>query len=219
MKICSKCKEEKNIDCFGKNRTTKDGFQSNCKECRNKSSSEYYLANIEKKRAYGKKYYLTNIEKKREYALANADKIRERKRIYNLANADKRKEYRLANIDRTKAWRLKNIDKIKESGREWRRSNLEKDRMYSHNKRARKVANGTFKITSKELKKLYSSPCFYCGLTESIQADHVIPISRGGQHSIGNLVPACKKCNSSKRAKFLIEWRREKAFYSLAQDI
>ncbi|WP_203620386.1 HNH endonuclease [Streptomyces sp. SID8499] len=36
--------------------------------------------------------------------------------------------------------------------------------------------------------------------------DHVIPLSRGGQHAEGNLVPACKSCNSSKGDKLLIEW-------------
>jgi 5-methylcytosine-specific restriction endonuclease McrA len=211
MKICSKCKKEKNVDYFSKNRATKDGFQSNCKECCNKSSSEYYLANIEKKKEYSRKYYLENIEKKREYALANADKLKEYSRLYNLSNADKRKKYRLENINNAKAWRLANVDKTREYNKEYRRSNPEKDKNYSHTKRARKLANGTFKITTKELKKLYSSPCFYCGSTESIQADHVLPISRGGRHSIGNLVPACKKCNLSKRAKLLIEWRKEKS--------
>nr|WP_239115333.1 HNH endonuclease [Streptomyces sp. SID8499] len=47
--------------------------------------------------------------------------------------------------------------------------------------------------------------CVYCDAPGGT-VDHVIPLSRGGQHAEGNLVPACKSCNSSKGDKLLIEW-------------
>lgn len=49
----------------------------------------------------------------------------------------------------------------------------------------------------------------YCGVepTEPLQREHVIPISRGGRHSAGNILPACAKCNADKKAKLLSEWR------------
>lgn len=48
--------------------------------------------------------------------------------------------------------------------------------------------------------------CFYCEQKcESV--DHVIPLVRGGTNFLGNLVPACRKCNSSKGSKFLSEWK------------
>jgi 5-methylcytosine-specific restriction endonuclease McrA len=37
--------------------------------------------------------------------------------------------------------------------------------------------------------------------------DHVVPIARGGWHAIGNILPACFSCNSSKRDDLLIYWR------------
>jgi 5-methylcytosine-specific restriction endonuclease McrA len=33
-----------------------------------------------------------------------------------------------------------------------------------------------------------------------------VPLTRGGSHSITNIVPACKTCNSSKRDRLLHEW-------------
>ena len=82
-------------------------------------------------------------------------------------------------------------------------------REYANVRRLRKLSNGVFNISIKELKRLYSSPCIYCGSNNSIQADHVIPISKGGVHSIGNLVPACSRCNQSKSNKFLSQWKRD----------
>ncbi len=46
--------------------------------------------------------------------------------------------------------------------------------------------------------------CQYCGAAaESI--DHVIPRSRGGQHTWDNVVAACRPCNVRKRDKLLPE--------------
>jgi 5-methylcytosine-specific restriction endonuclease McrA len=46
--------------------------------------------------------------------------------------------------------------------------------------------------------------CQYCGKkAESI--DHVVPRSRGGEHTWENVVAACSRCNSSKRDHLLDE--------------
>lgn len=42
--------------------------------------------------------------------------------------------------------------------------------------------------------------CRYCGAIDpSLAIDHVIPFSRGGTKDLGNLVAACKSCNSRKK--------------------
>jgi 5-methylcytosine-specific restriction endonuclease McrA len=71
---------------------------------------------------------------------------------------------------------------------------------------ARRKANGVFAISKKELKRLSQRPCFYCGATERLTVDHVVAIARGGTDSIGNLVSACKTCNSAKRQLTIMEW-------------
>jgi 5-methylcytosine-specific restriction endonuclease McrA len=73
---------------------------------------------------------------------------------------------------------------------------------------ARKKANGIYKITKKELRRLAQTPCFYCGSKKQLTVDHVIAIARGGTDSIGNLVSACKSCNSQKRDLTIMEWRK-----------
>jgi len=45
--------------------------------------------------------------------------------------------------------------------------------------------------------------CHYCGCqvgSAALTMDHVIPVSRGGTSTRGNVVPACDACNKSKRA-------------------
>lgn len=75
---------------------------------------------------------------------------------------------------------------------------------------ARRKANGIFVISKKELLKLSQQPCFYCGSKERLTVDHVIAIARGGRDSIGNLVSACKSCNSRKRDLTIMEWQIKK---------
>jgi len=62
------------------------------------------------------------------------------------------------------------------------------------------------RVPKRVLRRLRSAICFYCG-SKANTVDHVVPLSRGGQHAEGNLVPACRSCNSSKADKLLIEWR------------
>jgi 5-methylcytosine-specific restriction endonuclease McrA len=77
--------------------------------------------------------------------------------------------------------------------------------------RAAKKLNGIFYIRKSELSALLRGCCFYCGQKNvKITLDHVIPISRGGTHSIGNLVACCLRCNSSKGNKFITEWKKGK---------
>lgn len=43
--------------------------------------------------------------------------------------------------------------------------------------------------------------CVYCGSTDDLTADHVIPRAKGGVDELWNLVTACRKCNGQKQDK------------------
>lgn len=43
--------------------------------------------------------------------------------------------------------------------------------------------------------------CRYCGATEGLTVDHIIPFALGGTHDPKNLQCACQPCNSKKRTK------------------
>ncbi len=51
-------------------------------------------------------------------------------------------------------------------------------------------------------RQLEDGVCHYCGQkvgAAALTLDHVVPVSRGGTSSKGNVVPACRECNSKKK--------------------
>lgn len=44
--------------------------------------------------------------------------------------------------------------------------------------------------------------------------EHVVPISKGGPHALGNIIPACKFCNDSKFDHEVESWYRQQPFFS-----
>jgi len=58
-------------------------------------------------------------------------------------------------------------------------------------------------------RKRGSGRCHYCGGTfkaDELTMDHLVPIIRGGKSTRGNVVPACKDCNSKKKYFLPSEW-------------
>jgi 5-methylcytosine-specific restriction protein A len=54
--------------------------------------------------------------------------------------------------------------------------------------------------------------CHYCGKQVGARAltmDHLVPLIRGGRSSKGNLVPACKACNTAKKHRLAFEYEPE----------
>jgi len=196
MKTCTSCKQLLDLEQFGKRAVHKDGLQYKCKQCMNQSNKNYRQDNKDQVNKTAAQWRKDNAEKIKHYG-----------KRYRDANAEKQYERRLK-------YRIENAQRLSEYNEQYRKQNLDKAAQRSNARRAKKLANGVFKIFNREIKKIYSSPCFYCGSKQEIHADHVIPISKGGRHTIGNLVPACRKCNQSKGSKLLIEWKsqqREKA--------
>ena len=110
---------------------------------------------------------------------------------------------------RQQARRHRDPDSYRAASARWRMANLDlarqRARKVSHHRRAVE----TRKVTTAEVERMLAKPCAYCG-APSEHIDHIIPLSRGGRHSIGNLTGACAKCNKSKSNKLLVEWRLQR---------
>jgi 5-methylcytosine-specific restriction endonuclease McrA len=89
-----------------------------------------------------------------------------------------------------------------------------------HNK-AEKRGNHSTLIPGAQLLNRWTEfgyACAYCGKpdhrADELELEHVIPISRGGDHYLSNIVPACHQCNSSKRSCNAFTWYQQQSFYS-----
>ena len=181
------------------------------------SQKAYRKANPESVTGRAKAWREENPRKGAIYRKENAEKLRANTQRWAEKNAERRqstnKAWREGNREKIRSvqreYYQNNFQKILSYGKDYRDSNSDKRKNWANFRRAKKMQNGVFRVTAKEIAKLRSQPCAYCG-KPSQHIDHVIPISRGGTHGIGNLTGACASCNLSKSFKFITEWKRDK---------
>lgn len=165
-----------------------------CVECgRIKSQSEYT-------KAYKKAYIQSNPEIKEKSIQCLRDWNKSPKGLAKVqTEAYKAKAYQC-----TKRWRKNNPEKQIALGR-----------VYTTTRRAKKklVHQGLLdsKLINKRLEE-FNGQCAYCG-NKSESLDHFIPTSKGGCHTIGNILPACQSCNKSKAAKHVDVWYKSQSFF------
>lgn len=79
------------------------------------------------------------------------------------------------------------------------------------------LCTGSMKMRSlyddERLKMVHTQACCYCGSTDSLTVDHMIPRIAGGSDQADNLVWACRSCNSSKRDSDMLEWMTRKRVF------
>lgn len=95
-----------------------------------------------------------------------------------------------------RAWR--------ESARRWRECNPGEARASGARRRARKLNAWPNDFTVEdweEVLAVFEYECAYCGSPDKLEQEHVVPLVRGGSHTIANIVPACDHCNSVKGAR------------------
>jgi hypothetical protein len=82
MKVCTKCKVEKELIEFGKHKLGKNGIHPSCKECVRIYNKNFKLNNLEYIKEYDKKYREKNLFF-----------IKQNQKIYYKINKEKLKEY------------------------------------------------------------------------------------------------------------------------------
>jgi len=88
MKICTKCKIEKDETAFSKRSLSKDGLRTQCKICVNIYNKE----NKDMIREQKKKYREEHKEERKEYREKNKEKIKEKQKEYRKNNREKLNE-------------------------------------------------------------------------------------------------------------------------------
>ena len=140
-----------------------------CRECYNAYKRAWYLAHRK-----------SQILRAMDYAKNNPDRHLQNMRRYQ--RSDKAKSVRI----------------------HYKRNNPEKIKVLDSRKRVKRRTSlivAVNDLTSEQwnnIKKSHDYKCHYCLLVKPLTMDHVVPISKGGQHTDSNIVPACRSCNSRK---------------------
>jgi hypothetical protein len=110
-KACGKCKAEKPISCFSKNKNRAFGLQWSCKDCCREERRNHYVNNKEAHYENTRAYRERNRERAREYSRRAFKKFLENNPEYNRLKSSKRRaKERLLPADLT----IKQANKIRE---------------------------------------------------------------------------------------------------------
>lgn len=75
-------------------------------------------------------------------------------------------------------------------------------------KRGNRDSVGVSRSDWLRLVRRYDHRCAYCKVRpDALHMEHVVPLVRGGRHAIGNVLPACGRCNATKGSLLLVEWK------------
>ncbi len=164
------------------------------------SQYAYRQRNLEMRRAQSRDYCRANKERRAVYTKQWAADHAEERRAYNREYGQTHKvEKKLYNQEHSATHRAQ----LNARHRRWCREHPEHIRAKAARRRACKAAAPINDLTREQwqmIKEHYGFRCVYCGQKmQRLTQDHITPLSQGGSHTLSNVVPACKSCNSRKR--------------------
>ena len=140
----------------------------------------------EQRRAYIKAHYD-----------ANGEKYRERSRQHYQDNIEQRRVNR-----KTQYWA--DPETARQKTKEWQQDNPDLFNANGHARRARKRQAVVERVETLVVLELDDGVCGICGDDvdpSAFDLDHVIPLSRGGEHSYANVQVSHPRCNRQKGTK------------------
>lgn len=202
MKVCCTCRQDKDLSHFGKNKNTKDGLSVQCRVC----AKEYRETHKEEK----KKYPSSTLEYKHQYYNDNKDEINEMRRENRRENVVVLREQSSKSHIRNREARLvvqrtyyeNNIEYFRTKNKTYSENNKEAILLKNRKRKEKILCDNITQNQVEELLLSHNNKCFYCHVDVksgiNLHLDHMIPLCKGGVHSIDNLTPACNTCNLKK---------------------
>ena len=180
MKCCTKCHKELPDSEFYKANWIESGIRPDCKECTKKARKIY--RNTPKGKLKASEYAKAYIKSGRSKQVAREHR----------QNHPKTTEAKAARVSVVLSY--------------FKTPEGKANRARYGAKRRSSIELVPCTLTSDEwkwIKTKYKNKCAYCGEKKKLTMDHIIPISKGGHHTIGNIVPACQSCNAQKGTKLM----------------
>jgi len=213
--MCKKCcykYEEKRKESRKKlreeSKVGEDGFKI-CKKCGKEfpETNEYFSKHKECKN--GLSPICKECKREESEIYRNKEEVKEHLR-------QKWQDNREFNLEKGRIYRETHKDYIKQ----WRSENKELNVMHCQRRAARKKAlPSTLTIKQwEQIKEDFNNKCAYCGKELPLQQEHFKALSKGGEYTINNIIPACQKCNVSKKDKDFNDWYPKYKYYSKKRE-
>lgn len=155
------------------------------------------------RRAYALKHPYTPekmqayAESMKRYAALHPEKVRAYKRAHW-------HKHKARYVPRVQAYKATHPDQLRAQEKAYRIRHPDRILAKNASRRARLKSAPINDLTAaqwREIKEAYDNRCVYCGRKmKRLSQDHIIPLSKGGSHTVSNVVPACLRCNITKSA-------------------
>ena len=199
-----------------------------CKDCYNAHTRKVYAEHPERKAKYRLEHRDDLNKKKHEYYLKNKEKWNARSKKYYEENKDRlhacTNQWRKNHPEKVKQYTRKRYEKNREHmlfvAQRWKNNNRDRVNIKWQQREAKKKAlKATLtKDQWESIKREFGYCCAYCGEKKSLTQDHFVPISKNGEYTTNNIIPACRSCNCSKLNRDFFEWYPTMKFYSKKRE-
>lgn len=187
------------------------------REERIRKSGEWQRKHRDERTAYHAQWRNKNKERLEAQRKANRDAINALQR----KNHKKRcanPEYAAKHKEENRKWRQEHpeyIEKNKPNVKRWQDEHkalcLARSHEYRARKRAATVNPKSIAMFIERTRAKSIVTCYWCSGTISgkkCHFDHIMPLSKGGAHSIENICVSCPKCNFNKSDTLVKDWMR-----------
>jgi hypothetical protein len=225
-KECNKCLKVQPLTRFNNHRKGLGGKDQTCKKCVLERNREWKKDNLDKSREYGRNWARRKYETDIEYRRKVLERDKKRYQATKEIHAERWERYYRENKSWLREKRKEHYHQNKEVyATRWKRyyqspRGQEVTSKIAHKRRSLEKESITSLTTAqwKSCKKHFNNACAYCGSEGKLTKDHFVPVSKGGDLVVTNVVPACVSCNSSKHAKDFFDWYPSYFRYNSARE-
>lgn len=203
MKRCTKCGEYKELTDFYK-RDNGKYYRSSCKQCEIIAARKWNIENAERVKQNRHNVYINNRnqenEDSRKWKRENKKRANELSVLWYQNNQDK-------SILRSREYRKNNRDIVNKKTAIWFSKNKNKACEYTRKRNALKAESHVGVVCYDEILRRDCGICHICNkpIISNLHFDHIVPLSRGGTHSMDNIAISHSECNLRKNNKLLTE--------------